>query len=160
MYKESQLIHKFFLIGMVVACIALLYILVIQISFARIIGGNISSLWISIILLVLIVSAFLNAYRMTITVDENYLTVRFGLLKKRIPLKEINSCKPVKHNWGKWWQCGVRKEKGGAYLYLTRGDKGIEVKTKEERCIISTGKAEEICSLLKKPRTKEKKRKS
>jgi len=150
MYKESQLIRKFFLIGMVVTFIALLYILAIQISFARLLGGDFTSVWISIVLFVLFVAAFLNAYRMTITVDENYLTAGFGLIKKRIPLKEISSCKPVKHGWGKWWQCGIKREKDDSYLYVARGEKGVEVKTKEERCIISTEKAEEICNLLKK----------
>jgi hypothetical protein len=135
---------------MVVAFIALLYILVIQISFARLFGGDFTSVWMSILLFVLFLAAFLNAYRMTITVDENYLTVGFGLIKKRIPLKEISSCKPVKHLQGKWWQCGIRREKDGSYLYVARGEKGVEIKTKEERCIISTGKAEEICNLLKK----------
>jgi hypothetical protein len=87
---------------------------------------------------------------MIITVDEDYLTVGFGLVKKRILLKEISSCKPVKHSWGKWWQCGRKREKDGSCLYVARGEKGVEIKTKEERCIISTEKAEEICNLLKK----------
>ncbi len=156
MYKDSQLIHKFFLIGMVIAFIGLIFILIVQISFARLIGGGFTSAWMSLVLLALFAAAFLNAYKMIVTIDEKHLTVGFGLIKKRIALKEITSCKPVKHSWGKWWQCGVRKAKDGSYLYLARGNEGVEIKTKETKCIISTDKGKEICSFLKKPQTKRK----
>ncbi len=150
LYKETQLMPKFFMGGMVLTVLILLYTVTMQAVFAKLIGGDFGSFWMSIIFVILVSLFFSNVYKMTIIIDKEYFTVQFGLLKKKIALKEIISYQLLETKIKGFWQYGIKRQKDGTLSYLVQREKAVELKTKERKYIISSKKPTEICNFIKK----------
>jgi len=83
--------------------------------------------WIAIGVLVIIAIALVLFSSLTVVICEEELEVRFGpgLVRKRIKLDEIESCKVVKNRWFYGW--GIRLTPHGV-LYNVSGFHAVEIK--------------------------------
>jgi hypothetical protein len=83
--------------------------------------------WIAIGVLVIIAIALVLFSSLTVVIWEEELEVRFGpgLVRKRIRLDEIESCKIVKNRWYYGW--GIRLTPHGT-LYNVSGFDAVEIK--------------------------------
>src|ERR1043166_7808990 len=86
---------------------------------------------------------------LTVTVDELSFTVSFGvgLIKKKIPLADIVSCKKVRNKW--YWGYGIRYGRG-FILYNISGLDAVEleVKGKKRKVRIGTDEPDELCTAI------------
>ena len=82
-----------------------------------------------IVAFILGLAAFLFA-SLTVEVDEEFLTVRFGpgLIRKTIPLRYIVSYQPVRNHWYHGW--GIRKVPGG-WMYNVSGLDALEFRLQD-----------------------------
>ena len=83
--------------------------------------------WIAVVVLVIIAMALVLFSSLTVVIWEEELEVRFGpgLVRKRIGLAEIESCKIVKNRWYYGW--GIRLTPHGV-LYNVSGFHAVEIK--------------------------------
>ncbi len=82
--------------------------------------------------------------RMTTEVTEQHVAVRFGigLIKRVIPVTDIQSAAPVTNAWYYGW--GIRMIPNG-WLYNVSGTKGIELRLTSGRVVrIGSAKPEEL----------------
>ncbi len=82
-----------------------------------------------IVAFILGLAAFLFA-SLTVEVDEEFLTVRFGpgLIRKTIPLRYIVSYQLVRNHWYQGW--GIRKIPGG-WMYNVSGLDALELRLQD-----------------------------
>lgn len=91
--------------------------------------------WLILIFLLGILMLF---YNLTVTIDDQDLRISFGigLIRKRFPLDEIDSCRPVRNSWLYGW--GIRLTPRG-WLYNVSGLEAVELKMKSGKtCRIGT----------------------
>ena len=91
--------------------------------------------WLILIFLLGILMLF---YNLTVTIDDRDLRISFGigLIRKRFPLDEIDSCQPVRNSWLYGW--GIRLTPRG-WLYNVSGLEAVELKMKSGKtCRIGT----------------------
>lgn len=71
-------------------------------------------------------------YRLTVSVDENYVRAIFGIgiVCKRIPLSDITEARPVTNSW--WYGWGIRLIPGG-WMWNIGGQKAVELTLKNGR---------------------------
>ncbi|MDS4019691.1 MAG: hypothetical protein RKR03_04155 [Candidatus Competibacter sp.] len=75
---------------------------------------------------ILMGSAALLFYNLTVEIDATHLTFRFGigLIRKRVPLAEIVEAKPVRNSW--WYGWGIHRTPHG-WLYNVSGREAVEI---------------------------------
>ena len=101
--------------------------------------------WLILILLVGILALF---YNLTVTIDDAHLRIRFGigLIRKRFPLDQIDSCRPVRNSWLYGW--GIRLTHRG-WLYNVSGLEAVELKMKSGKtCRIGTDEPAALAAAL------------
>ncbi len=64
-----------------------------------------------------------------VVIDDQFVTVGFGpgLIKRRIPLKDIESISVVRNQW--WWGWGIRSIPGG-WMFNVSGLDAVELRLK------------------------------
>lgn len=86
--------------------------------------------WVQVIVaFILGLAAFLFA-ALTVEIDEEFLTARFGpgLIRKIIPLRYIVSYQAVRNHWYHGW--GIRKVPGG-WMYNVSGLDAVEIRLQD-----------------------------
>jgi hypothetical protein len=63
---------------------------------------------------------FINFRRLDIAIDPTQIRVSFGIITKKIPLKEVLTCEPVKASLGVYTGAGIRIKGDGALAFITR----------------------------------------
>ncbi|MGD9510981.1 MAG: hypothetical protein AB7X49_20790 [Geminicoccaceae bacterium] len=63
---------------------------------------------------------------LTITIDDQQLTVGFPVYRRRVPLAEIVACRPIRYRWWTYGGYGIRRGRGGLMLNVG-GDGGRAV---------------------------------
>jgi hypothetical protein len=90
----------------------------------------------------------LQFYKMTISVDDEYVrfSMGIGLIRKKYKLSDISSCKPISYMALGW---GIRY-RPGAILFNVSGNKAIELelKTKFRKVWLGTNAPEELSSFI------------
>lgn len=86
----------------------------------------------------ILILALLLSYRMTINVEDKFLTISFGvgLIKKRIEMKRIKSVSAINSPWYFGW--GIRLIPHGI-LYNVSGQNGIELQFNDSNRVIRIG---------------------
>ena len=101
--------------------------------------------WLILILLLGILVLF---YNLTVSIDDTHLRIRFGigLIRKRFPLDQIDSCRPVRNSWLYGW--GIRLTHRG-WLYNVSGLEAVELKMKSGKtCRIGTDEPRVLAAAL------------
>lgn len=75
---------------------------------------------------ILLLGILLLFHSLTVEIDDEHLRLRFGigLIRKRFPLDEIDSCQPVRNSWLYGW--GIRLTPRG-WLYNVSGLEAVEL---------------------------------
>ena len=111
-------------------------------------AGAVPVAWLILILLLGILVLF---YNLTVEIDDEHLRIRFGigLIKKRFPLEQIDTCRPVRNSWLYGW--GIRLTPRG-WLYNVSGLEAVELKMKSGKtCRIGTDEPEVLVAALQAP---------
>ena len=85
---------------------------------------------------------------LTVEIDAEHLRIRFGigLIRKRFPLDQIDTCRPVTNPWIYGW--GIRLTPHG-WLYNVSGQEAVELKMKSGKtCRIGTDEPEILTAAL------------
>lgn len=92
-------------------------------------AGHVS--WIGPLVLLLVLTAF---YNLTVQIDAEHVRIRFGigLIRKRFPLDQIASCRPVKNSWASGW--GIRLTPNG-WLFNVSGLDAVELKMQNGKTV-------------------------
>lgn len=102
----------------------------------------------ALIALVLLVLMFPLLGSLTVTVDEEAVTAKFGigLIRKSIAIKDIQSATPVRNKWYYGW--GIRMGPGG-WMYNVSGLDAVEIAMKNGgKFRIGTDEAEELARAI------------
>ena len=89
-------------------------------------------------------------FSLTVEIDAEHLRIRFGigLIRKRFPLDQIDTYRPVKNSWIYGW--GIRLTPHG-WLYNVSGQEAVELKMKSGKtCRIGTDEPEVLTAALQK----------
>ena len=87
-------------------------------------------------------------FSLTVEIDAEDLRIRFGigLIRKRFPLDQIDTCRPVNNPWIYGW--GIRLTPHG-WLYNVSGQEAVELKMKSGKtCRIGTDESEVLIAAL------------
>ena len=89
-------------------------------------------------ILVFLLGILVLFYNLTVIIDGQDLRISFGIgvIRKRFPLDQIESCQPVRNSWLYGW--GIRLTPRG-WLYNVSGLEAVELKMKSGKtCRIGT----------------------
>ena len=83
--------------------------------------------WIALAGLIIFAVALASFATLTVVIEEDALKIRFGpgIIRKRFPLKDIESCQAVENPWHYGW--GIRLTSYG-WLYSVAGSHAVEIK--------------------------------
>ncbi len=110
-------------------------------------AGIATAAWLILGSMVVVLSLFAS---LTVEIDAEHLRIRFGigLIRKRFPLDQIDTCRPVKNSWIYGW--GIRLTPHG-WLYNVSGLEAVELKMKSGKtCRIGTDEPEVLTAALQK----------
>ena len=102
--------------------------------------------WLILLFLLGVLALF---YNLTVEIDAEYLRISFGigLVRKRFPLDQIDSCLPVRNSWIYGW--GIRLTHRG-WLYNVSGLDAVELKMKSGKtCRIGTDEPEVLAAAIR-----------
>ena len=100
------------------------------------------------LILVFLLGVLVVFYNLTVVIDDAHLRIAFGigLIRKRFPLDQIDSCQPVRNSWLYGW--GIRLTHRG-WLYNVSGLDAVELKMKSGKtCRIGTDEPEVLATAL------------
>ena len=85
--------------------------------------------WIAFAVLIVLGACLVLFATLTVVIEEDVLEIRFGpgVIRKKFPLKDIESCQIVKNPWHYGW--GIRLTPHG-WLYNVSGSCAVEIKMK------------------------------
>ncbi len=98
-------------------------------------------------ILAVVLALFAN---LTVEVGAEQIRIHFGigLIRKRFPLDQIDTCRPVRNSWIYGW--GIRLTPHG-WLYNVSGLDAVELKMKNGKtCRIGTDEPEVLSSTIRK----------
>ena len=104
--------------------------------------------WVSGLILAILATCLVLFSTLTVEIDEEAIEVWFGtgLIRKRIPLKEITSCRVVRHPWYYGW--GIRLTPHG-WLYRVSGLDAVELHLENGKKLhVGTDEPEELWQAL------------
>lgn len=93
-----------------------------------------------------------NFRKLNILITDEYLKFGFGIFSKRIPRKEIVSCKPFDIRFGQYFGIGIRFGwLNNTVLYNTRFGKAVRIRIKNHKrdYVITTDDPKKLCTALK-----------
>ena len=97
---------------------------------------------------ILMGGAALLFYNLTVEIDATHLTFRFGigLIRKRVPLAEIDEAKPVRNSW--WYGWGIHRTPHG-WLYNVSGREAVEItRTSGQRLRLGTDEPRRLAQAI------------
>lgn len=103
-----------------------------------------------IFLLVLFAILYYLFYELHITITNDEMDFGFNMFRTRIKRNDIISCTPVNIKFGTYLGMGIRYGLDGTKAYNTRFGKAIRIKVKGRKrdFVITTNRAEQICSII------------
>lgn len=97
---------------------------------------------------ILMGSAALLFYNLTVEIDAIHLSFRFGIgwIRKRVPLAEIVAVQPVRNSW--WYGWGIHRTPHG-WLYNVSGREAVEITlTSGKRFRLGTDEPRKLIQVL------------
>ena len=100
-------------------------------------------------ILVFLLGILVLFHNLTVIVDGQDLRISFGIgvIRKRFPLDQIDTCRPVRNSWLYGW--GIRLTPRG-WLYNVSGLEAVELKMKNGKtCRIGTDEPEVLSAAVR-----------
>ncbi len=118
-YKRTQIGYPGLII--LIGCIVLASYYLINYGFHR--------AWITLSVLIIVMVTLGLFSTLTVEINDENIRIKFGpgLIRKRFPLKDIESSQKVKNCW--YWGWGIRLIPGG-WLYNVSGLSAVELRMK------------------------------
>ncbi len=104
--------------------------------------------WVALLVLVILIISAFNFSSLTVKIERGVLEIRFGIgmIRKRFPLREIESCRKVRNRWYYGW--GIRLTPHG-WLYNVSGLDAVEIRMKSgKKYRIGTDEPEELMTAI------------
>jgi hypothetical protein len=86
---------------------------------------------------------------LTVEINDGWLVWSFGpgLIRKRVPLGDIESCEVIRTPW--YFGVGIRRTPQGFWLYNVSGTASVRIKLKNGKFFgIGSDRAEELCAAI------------
>jgi len=98
---------------------------------------------------VFFVLVYANFSRLQIEIDPNMVEVRYGLIRKRIPVTEIASAETARGNLGVYLGVGIRYGTDGSVAFTTSLGDAVRVNRKTGRAFVfSTNRPIDVSDLI------------
>ena len=107
--------------------------------------------WIALIVMLILGIALLLFATLKPTISDDWLEIRLGIgiIRKRIPLKDIQSAQVIQYPWYYGW--GLRLSLRGEWIYSVSGLGAVKINTQTgDKYIIGTDQPEELASAVQK----------
>ena len=107
--------------------------------------------WATLIVMLILGIALLLFATLKVTISDDWLEIRLGIgiIRKRIPLKDIQSAQVIQYPWYYGW--GLRLSLRGEWIYSVSGLGAIKINTKTgDKYIIGTDDPEEFVFAVRK----------
>ena len=116
-YQHTQ-IGYLIIIALAIALLFIVYLMTVY-------GFN----WIAFAVLIVLGACLVLFATLAVVIEEDVLEIRFGpgVIRKKFPLKDIESCQVVKNPWYYGW--GIRLTPHG-WLYNVSGSYAVEISMK------------------------------
>jgi hypothetical protein len=140
MYKHTQI--GWVVLASLIAGMLLMGFITVYMANSQI--GDKHSIWANAVGLGLLAIATLLFYNLTVVVDNRSVKASFGLgvIRKSIPLEDIESCRAVRNRW--WYGWGIHWTTKGC-LYNVSGMMAVELRLKNgKRIRIGTDRPGEL----------------
>ena len=94
--------------------------------------------------------ALMNFRKLVVRVSDDYLEFGYGILKDKVKLWKIKSCKIIEIKSQKYGGLGIQMEKDGSIAYVPRPGSCVKISVEGRRrdYIIYTKKPKELCDML------------
>jgi len=87
--------------------------------------------------------------RLEITIDSNRVQVTYGIISKKIPVREITSCVTTTAGFWVYGGVGIRLGSDGSLAFTTSFGNGVKITRKNGRpFVFSTKKPEEVAKVI------------
>ena len=107
--------------------------------------------WVTLIVMLILGIALLLFATLKATISDDWIEIRLGIgiIRKRIPLKDILSAQVIQYPWYYGW--GLRLSLRGEWIYSVSGLGAIKINTKTgDKYIIGTDDPEEFVFAVRK----------
>ena len=93
---------------------------------------------------------FINFRRLEITINPTLIRVSFGIITKKIQLKEVLTCEPEKASLGVYTGAGIRFGGDGALAFITKiGGDAVKLGLRSSRpFVFSTNNQTEVIGII------------
>ena len=92
---------------------------------------------------------YLNFNRLLVKISPDRIIVKYGLIKRAVPIKDIISCEPIRPSFGMYGGPGIRYGGDGSLAFMTSFGDAVKIRTASGGIFVfSTNKREEVLKLL------------
>ncbi len=107
-------------------------------------------LWFYVVMDLFFIIVLLNFRKMRIIINSETLRVSFGVIKKNIPLVDIQACEAINASLGVFTGMGIRYGGDGSLAYLPKLGEAVKLELTTGRpFVFSTNSSEQVLEILK-----------
>jgi hypothetical protein len=105
---------------------------------------------ISLVLVIFFLAIYINFRRLGVTISGEAVTVAFGLIKRRISVKDIQNCEVIRARLGVYGGNGIRFGGDGSLAFITSFGDAVKLSLDKARpFVFSTNSPHRIVSIIK-----------
>jgi len=92
---------------------------------------------------------YLNFNRLVVEISQDKINVKYGLIKRVIPIKDIISCESIRASFGMYGGPGIRYGGDGSLAFLTSFGDAVKIRMESGRAFVfSTNRQKEVLKLV------------
>lgn len=110
-------------------------------------SGRYYSYAIGLVVVLTLVAAAFNFRRLEVTFDGRHVVLRYGVLRKKIAVREIVALEPAQIKWWRFGGTGIRMG-GGMRGWVTGSGPGVKIETTRGVTYANCERAEQLVALV------------
>lgn len=110
-------------------------------------SGRYYSYAIGLVVVLILVAAAFNFRRLEVTFDGRHVVLRYGVLRKKIAVREIVALEPAQIKWWRFGGTGIRMG-GGMRGWVTGSGPGVKIETTRGVTYANCERAERLVALV------------
>ena len=110
-------------------------------------SGKHSSYAIGLVVAVILVAAAINFRRLDVTFDGRHVVLRYGVLRKKMAVREIVALEPAQIKWWRFGGTGIRLG-GGKRGWITGSGPGVKIETTRGTMYANCERAERLVAAV------------